>query len=141
MTSNVRDKPGPDKLGTGADLLRRAAEVLRKVAEGATKGPWHHVDYAGGPDPETTFMGCGSIVTMHEDGFGGPIAAPSGDLYPRGIYSPFEDMVYIALVHPPVALALAEVMNRLAKVWSHTDGIVCDLGEALARAVLREGES
>lgn len=138
---------GPDKPGTGADLLRRAAEVLRKAAEGATKGPWHHVDYAGGPDPETTFMGCGSIVTMHEDGFGGPIAAPSGDLYPRGIYSPFEDMVYIALVHPPVALALADWMDLAEQAlgpWEaagHELTRTDEMAVAVARAVLREGES
>jgi len=135
MTSNVMSVPGPDKPGTGADLLRLAAVKLRKHADLATEGPWRAVPYVYGKP---------------EDGWGEPsnYEVYGADDSPVVSHQPHEgggagqaDAEYFALVHPPVAFALAEVLNRLAKVWSHTDGILCDLGETLARAVLREGES
>lgn len=119
-----------------ADLLRRAAKVLREAAEGATPGPWEHVDYQGGPHLEVTYMGCGSIITMGEGVVGGNIAAPDGDLYPRSGYSPFEDMRYIALMHPPVALALADVLDFHAAALNGMEAI--SVADTLARAILRE---
>lgn len=136
-----------------AELLRRAAKVLREHAEGATPGPWRHVDYA---DPEgqpltsdgqqSTFMGCGSIITMTERLIGGDIAmphppyiaGPSGDCYPRGGYSPKEDMAFIALMHPPVALALAEWLDHHADDTDEIDRSVTHRAAAVARAILRE---
>ena len=129
-----------------ADLLRRAAKVLREHAEGASPAPWGHVDYHGYSGDPSTFMGCGSIISMHPDTFGGDIAAPSGDCYPRGGYSSFEDMQYIALMHPPVALALAAVLDRVAETFKEDRGVEVQIRLreayveelALARAILRE---
>lgn len=125
------------------DLLQRAAAALREHAGAATPGPWEHVDYQGAVDPAyVTYMGCGSVVTMNEDLVGGDIAAPSGDPYPRSGYAPKEDMAYVALMHPPVALALAATMEQIA--WmGHLDPdllarVGCDELIATARAVLRE---
>lgn len=130
-----------------ADLLRRAAGLLRQRAEGASPAPWDHVDYHGYNDQPSTFMGCGSIVSMHPDTMGGDIAAPNGDLYPRGGYSPFEDMQYIALMHPPVALALATWLDAHAELWERWPKTLDSTGDdpsqaalAVARAVLREDQ-
>lgn len=134
-----------------ADLLRRAAKTLREHAKAASPAPWDHVDYHGYSADQSTFMGCGSIISMHPDTMGGDIAAPNGDCYPRGGYSPFEDMAYIALVHPPVALALADWLDETAaEIASYaenfaegverTDDITAVDESALkvARAILRE---
>jgi hypothetical protein len=73
---------------------------------------------------------------------GGDIAAPSGDCYPRSGYSPREDMAYIALMHPPVALALADLLQEFAESVEQEGGIVQDSATAggitVARVVLRE---
>ena len=45
-------------------------------------------------------MGCGQVFTLGEDVYGGNIAAPSGDLYPRSGYSPQDDMAHIARHDP-----------------------------------------
>lgn len=139
-----------------ADLLRRAAALVRESAEGATPGPWQHVDYA---DPEgqpltsaglrSTYMGCGEVQTVNDRLFGGSIAAPSGDCYPRSGYSPKEDMAYIALMHPPVALAVAAWLESAAGQAQFGEDHIIDftveteLAEALAvaRAILREPHS
>jgi len=127
-----------------ADILRRAAELLRERAQDATPGPWMHVDH--GPPP-STFMGCGQVVTMGPDVTGGDIAGPTGDCYPRGGYSPFGDMAYVALMHPPVALALADWLDVTAQAMADSHAAdpddpveLSDEGEAVAvaRAILRE---
>jgi len=72
------------------------------VASRATPGPWvHHVD---GDDD---YRGCGMVFTLGEDVVGGEIAAPAGDLYPRGGYDPYGDMAFIAANNPHA------VMKRL----------------------------
>lgn len=126
-----------------ADLLKRAAKVLRVYAEAATPGPWSHVDNAdpaGQPLSKegvpSTFMGCGSVITLGEGVEGGDIAAPNGDLYPRSGYSPGDDMAYIALMHPPVALALAD---WLEDEFDQTPDAADDWPSVvLARAILRD---
>lgn len=77
------------------------------VANAATPGPWMHVDYASPPGQhltidglESTYMGCGSVITMGEQVMGANIAAPNGDLYPRGGYKPREDMRFMAVHNP-----------------------------------------
>jgi len=78
------------------ERIKAAVEQRLTLAQAATPGPWMHVDYAGSGDPDCTFMGCGSVITMGENVLGGAIAAPSGDLYPRSGYSPKDDMAFIA---------------------------------------------
>lgn len=99
----------PDPL----DDLRAAAKLLRDRAEAATPGPWSHVDHG----KDGAFNGCGQVITWGEGVEGGDIAAPSGDLYPRGGYSPMEDMAYIATVHPGVGLALADWLESVVVRW------------------------
>ena len=94
------------------ERLQEAARVLRKAAQEATPGPWE-VD-GQGPGPEFRNMGCGVVYTMHESVLGGDIAMPAGDMYPRGGYSPMEDMTYIATVNPEVGLAVAEWLDHYA---------------------------
>lgn len=119
-----------------ADLLRRAATALREHAEAATPGPWEHADHG----LHGTYMGCGEVFTMDPDLMGGNIAAPSGDLYPRSGYSPRDDMAYIALMSPPVALALAELLDEVVMVQEghHLDDHTPRYADALARAILRK---
>lgn len=127
-----------------AELLRRAAKVLRDAGEAATPGPWEHVDYQGNTDgPPVTFMGCGSVVTLAENVMFGDIAAPNGDLYPRSGYSPLEDMRYIALMSPPVALALADLLEAHIPLFDGLARPPRDDHEVfrLARAILREPEA
>jgi hypothetical protein len=125
-----------------SDLLKRAAKVLQEHAEKATPGPWEHVDYQGSENPDVTFMGCGSVITMGEDVEGGNIAAPNGDLYPRSGYSPFGDMAYIALMHPPVGLALAAILSEVGESLEQDGDViqdsVTDSAVKLAREILRE---
>lgn len=120
-----------------AELLRRAATTLRTHAEDATPGPWEHVDYHGSDHPESTYRGCGSVITMGEDVMGGDIAAPNGDLYPRSGYSPRDDMALIALMHPPVALALAKWLDDEA-FQCERENAVHVFAASVAHAILRE---
>lgn len=83
--------------------LKKAVEARRARAEAATPGPWQHVDFHDGTEM-STFMGCGSVITLANDVMGGDIAAPSGDLYPRSGYSPKEDMAFIAAENPKFVL-------------------------------------
>lgn len=76
-------------------------DKLRRLADDATPGPWEH-------DPEGN-MGCGSVYTGDPHLFGGNIAEPSGDLYPRGGYDPKADMVFIAAARTAVPELIAEV--------------------------------
>lgn len=119
-----------------AELLRRAAAVLREHGKAATPGPWGHVDH--GP-PTGSFRGCGQVITEDADLLGGDIAGPTGDLYPRSGYSPRDDMALIALLGPPVALALADLLACISMMPSASDPTDRSVAEALARAILRGG--
>ncbi len=96
------------------DLLRRAAAALREHAGyRASSPPW-----VAHPD--------GLVWGTH---VGDPVSASTEP----------EDAEYIALVHPPVALALAGLLDSEAEAWeiygTPRTGIV-----ALAQAVLREDQ-
>lgn len=81
--------------------------ALRALIAAATPGPWTH-------DPEGN-MGAGSVYTSHEDLFGGNIAEPAGDLYPRGGYDPKADMVLIAASRAALPAALDEIERLQAE--------------------------
>lgn len=72
-----------------------AMDAIKARIAAATPGPWEH--------DEEGFMGCGQVYTANGDLYGGNIAAPSGDLYPRSGYSPKDDMILIA--HAPTDMA------------------------------------
>jgi hypothetical protein len=82
-------------------------EAIRRRVDAATPGPWEHVDHGDGPD--STFMGCGQVITLGERVMGGDICAPSGDCYPRSGYRPLDDMAFIAAARSDVPDLLAEV--------------------------------
>lgn len=97
------------------ELLRRAAKVLREAAEAASAGPWH--------------------------------AHPDGLVWPERIGDPVsgstevEDADYIALMHPPVALALADWLNLKADcagVWPGDMTETDRTALVVARTILRE---
>jgi hypothetical protein len=96
---------------TPLEELREAATLVRERAQAATPGPWVHV----GHGTDGAFMGCGYVITDAEGCEGGDIAGPTGDLYPRGGYSPRDDMAWIASMHPGVGLALAAWLDELVR--------------------------
>ena len=113
------------------EKLSARLDELEKLAKDATPGPWRHVDFADPPyQPmtseglESTYMGCGSVITMGDGVAGGDIAAPNGDLYPRGGYSPGDDMALIAAVASPdvVLRQVAEDREVLKRHWRNGNG-------------------
>ena len=107
-----------------ADLLRRAAEKLREHATAATPGPWEvrqkgypHIVWQGDPD---AFQ----VISTNL----------AGNVAP--------DSEFIALMHPPVALALAELLDDMAdliEVFPRDDEMAgTQKLVALARTILRE---
>ncbi len=123
---------------SNADLLRRAAANLREHAEAATSGPWNayaraypHIVCQGGEGQD-------DMVSFNLAG------------------RPVEDSQYAALVHPPVALALADLLEHIGDDVSDADdrvepgGLVRNeygsirfdwtAAVKLARAILREPE-
>lgn len=119
-----------------AELLRRAAEKLAEHAAKAQAGPWlraadheRATDY-GFPANAVGFWDgeYARQVTYQATGDGAEADA---------------DARYIALMHPPVALALAELLDAhadAAEQWpTHNDTPDKALGALyLARAILRE---
>jgi hypothetical protein len=111
-----------------ADLLRRAAAKLREHAQAAPEGPWVSLDDGDrlvALRPDSTF----------EKGFRYLVDEPIDDT---------SIAEYFALMHPPVALALADLLDKAAYdldpipgfEWLHHKG----LAEKAAREVLREPE-
>lgn len=104
-----------------ADLLRRAAAKLRDAANAAQPAPWR----ATAPDPfgqSTVQAGSGyDIARNYEE--------PACDA---------ADAEYIALIHPPVALALAEWMELYAWLRDEGANVPMNCASKVARAILRE---
>jgi hypothetical protein len=120
-----------------ADLLRRAAAKLRAHAEAATRGPWYRagdheraVSYGFPPNAIGYWDGeYAAQVSYNSTGDGAEADA---------------DARFMALMHPPVALALAEWLEAMAAMLDQTYGIspveqrVDRAALLLARAILRE---
>jgi len=111
-----------------ADLLRRAAVKLREHAEAASKGSWNNDGweiYAGQPGIRADWIGETCAGEADQD-------AANGD--------------YVALMHPPVALALAELLETVAGIWVPEHALahytarkqVQEQTAAIAREILRE---
>jgi hypothetical protein len=113
-----------------ADLLRRAAALLRERGTAAQhREPWCS-EYLYGAirhvqrnvDRESLLGGDCPTHGSDYDHCSGP-----------GMY----DGPYVALMHPPVALALAESLESFVLVWER-DHEVWPAAMAVARAILRE---
>jgi hypothetical protein len=110
------------------DLLRRAAVRLREHANAATPGPWESLDegdrlVAWKLDPAGQFNDDFDYVVDE------PISNPA-------------NAAFIALMHPPVALALADLLDKQATFLdANPDRTVGEPLAAVARAVLREEEA
>ena len=90
---------------TPAERLRAAATRLREVAGAATPGPWF----------------------LDKGGDTGVYTAPRPSPASQDIawsHSPDVE-AYIALMHPPVALALADWLDDLAAGWPWDDDGTC----------------
>jgi hypothetical protein len=117
-----------------AELLRRAAEVLRLRADSATAGPWvatwqgQDLRLHQGGDPGEWVAEWGYTVAPHRP--------ESYDEVDRA------DPDYIALMHPPVAHAMADLLDEVAESVEQDGGVIQDSTTAgavdLARAILRE---
>lgn len=110
-----------------AELLRRAAKVLREHAGYATAGPWEYVE--GEMDEAISGSSADGLVYSHYgDDAGVPLAQYDGS--------------YIVLMHPPVALALADLLEAHIPLFA---GLLDPAPDhevfAVARAILREPEA
>lgn len=125
-----------------ADLLRRAAVKLRQHAEAATEGPWTVESAEDGESGHVEYLAFGP-----DDGHGRRVIPFRTKTEDAGFHSQAEaDMDYAVLVHPPVALALAELLEFFADHWIDAKAVVhysarADAQERAlrtAREILRE---
>lgn len=119
-----------------AELLRRAADVLRKSAVAATAGPWV-ASPVDSPD---------ALVTSAVYSYAHPTGTPESEVVGatrragrsgQGIRQG-NDARYLALMHPPVALALAAVLDSAADCEDEVEAFD-DLNEGAESLVLRGG--
>lgn len=125
-----------------ADLLRRAATRLRESALAATPGPWgvgnDEVIVRGlevtGPGSYTCI---GSVARVEDESDRDLWSENNPEQYVE--VDPIDDANFIALVHPPVALALADWLD-LVECWypAAPRSDEAEHAVAVARAVLRE---
>lgn len=120
-----------------AELLRRAAKVLREHAERATEGPWNAspVDSPDGIVTSAVYSFVHPTGTTDSEVIGAVRKTRGGGLRRAN------DARYIALMHPPVALALAELLDLKADcagTWPGDMTVTDRAALAVARAILRE---
>lgn len=101
-----------------ADLLRRAAVKLREHAERAPERPWVSLDNGD------------RLLAIRDDEAPGyrylvdePVDGPTAD--------------YFALMHPPVALALADALADRAEECNGPIGCVCWDADSTGASLLR----
>jgi hypothetical protein len=126
---------------SAAELLRRAAQTLRERAEGAQHTTAWCPDYAHVAIRHVQ-RNCDLDVDFH--------CTVHGDRRGCGMFGMY-DGAYIALMHPPVALALADWLEATAESVEANDAydgfdlhMIDDTYHGAlttARAVLREGPS
>jgi hypothetical protein len=107
------------------DLLRRAAAKLREHAEGFERSPWK-VNWGDHGYPQRVTNDRATVIAETFEGkdSSSPVRHPA--MTPE----------YIALMHPPVALALAHWLE-VAAVWPE-EHLRAHPSTAVARAILRE---
>ena len=128
-----------------AETLRRAAKLLRERAEAVPPAPWEVTN----PNEGTEYL---PLWEVTNDEFNNPTDGDSPGLGVVIDTGGREEADYIALMHPPVALALAEWLEAAAVALDANYGAEADLlaeidddqtaqhAVIVARAVLR-GES
>lgn len=113
---------------TAVEMLRRAAALMRERATKAPPGPWFVTDGAaryGG------LVAAPTDVFPEDDGYAGHLIGES--------MSP-ANREYVASMHPPVALAVADWLDGVAEAQSFADqrrAMYVDSALAVARAYLR----
>lgn len=108
-------------------ILRRAASALRERAGNATPGPWE----ADGTLPRWV------LAPREEWDLGGGLQRIAYMAMPYREERMWANADHIALMHPPVALALADWLDdEAARGLGKPDNVAA---YAVARAVLREG--
>lgn len=109
-----------------AEILRAAATRLRETAEAATPGPW--IDVQMGSEGSAVWAGGNTILTARK-----PATCRE-----------FADATYIALMSPPVGLAVADWLEATAdRIESRPSTLQQDYAArslAVARAVLGGAE-
>lgn len=115
-----------------AETLRRAAALLRERASAATPGPWT----CNADDPEMVAVDAPPGRALVDVLLG---STDTREHYPQAT----ADAEYISLMHPPVALLLAAVLDTTAEEYEGVPSpsladqmYAADL--ALVRAILRE---
>ena len=114
-----------------ADLLRQAAAKLQEHAEKASAGAWTEPERDGNSGDEGWWIFNGRLGTSEYAVAVTPLYSPKAEA----------DARYIALMHPPVALALADLLDMTLHYtglpnWQHDPR--CGKALHLAREVLRE---
>lgn len=105
MTTNPSPWVDPSEVGKSipaADRLRTAATQLREAAGAATPGPWEFQPWSTSSLPSGDYAE--SILLAN--------ASPDGEIT-RELSN--ADGAYIAFMHPPVALALADWLDAAAR--------------------------
>lgn len=131
-----------------AGLLKRAAKVLREHANSATPSrpecPWTASGRAGVRDATIVVERRWEPKEYDDPGVEqiADLSVVSGYHWPAAQAA--EDARYIALMHPPVALAVAEWLEAFAFLYDQTAGVspaeqrVDRAALTLAREILRE---
>ena len=112
---------------TVAEELRHAATIIRERADAATPGPWKHMCL--GSEGCTTIRDSG---TIRERGRGRVAMHGWKDWK-----ADHADADFVAMMSPPVALLLADLLEDEARLEF---GAVPDTPLLLARAILGEAE-
>jgi hypothetical protein len=111
--------------------LRRAAKLMRERAETASQGPWKSWlegrDHEGG-DSFIQTAGTWDLVIGYESAAGDHGWVKQWDA----------DQDYIAAMHPLVAAAVADLLDKIAMDPDMLGRVGCDEAIAIARAYLGE---
>lgn len=92
-----------------ADTLRRAASLMRERADGASPGPWAHIDEAP----------CGTPIAYSHVKAGDWLVADCGTADDMAAWN----APHIASWHPGVALAVADWLDREADGQDLVDSV------------------
>lgn len=121
-----------------AELLHQAAHLLRQRAGAGRPGPWntHSHGYKDTPDDTTWELRTDNL----DDTVGYTIVAETTATGPTQTQEAENDLTYLALMHPPVALALADLLDNIA-TFAEINSEIPGPQEpvlTLARTILRE---